>query len=174
MTIYNGISSINSLNNVLYVVVRPTVADPGFFNCGWGVDPEWREYKRNVIPKTASKRTDLLPNGEDCTPALLSPGSTNGLQRTSWERLSMLLVLESIQYYKTHFSQIVNHPKGHYPTQNSAGKFQAQREFCTKTTLSQEKRVKTRCKKRIKRTVFVMFHITLQCNANTIKQIGYV
>ena len=28
--------------------------------------------------------------------------------------------------------------------------------------------------KRIKHTVFVMFHITFQCNTNTIKQIGYV
>ena len=49
------------------------------------------------------------------------------------------------------------------------------KRFCyAVNTLSQEKRVKTRCTKGIKRTIFVTFHIMLQCNANTIKQIGYV
>ena len=43
-----------------------------------------------------------------------------------------------------------------------------------KGALSHEKCVKTRCTKRIKRTIFVMFNITLQCNAKTIKLIAYV
>ena len=44
----------------------------------------------------------------------------------------------------------------------------------TYITLSQEKCIKTHCTKCITCTIFVMFHIMLQCNANTIKQIGYV